>query len=162
MNLPHLSFSLSPGCRDLRGVRSPPAGGLPLPPPGHSHCPLLQMQVQQRRWRPSAHLKKKKLTHPTQRWGGEPPPRMGHPFTHFLLSVLFLPPALSASFFGPRPRRSWPLWDPSLHLGEVRERSDLAPWPKGGMGSKVMGSQNWERTAVSFVPVTVVVLACVL
>lgn len=44
-----LLLSLSPGGGDLRWLWPAPAGGLSLPPPGHTIHPLLQVQVQQRR-----------------------------------------------------------------------------------------------------------------
>lgn len=45
------------GCGNLCWLWPSPAGCLSLPPPGHSHRTLLQVQVQQRRWWPIANLK---------------------------------------------------------------------------------------------------------
>lgn len=46
-----LSWCVSAGRGDLCWLWPALAGGLPLPPSGHAHCPLLQVQVQQRgRW----------------------------------------------------------------------------------------------------------------
>lgn len=45
------------GRGDLRRFRAAPAGGVPVPPAGHAHRALLQVQVQQRRRRPAADLK---------------------------------------------------------------------------------------------------------
>lgn len=44
------------GRGDFRRLRAAPAGGVPVPPAGHAHRALLQVQVQQRRRRPAADL----------------------------------------------------------------------------------------------------------
>lgn len=51
-----MSFVFRSGCGDLRRVWPAPAGRLALPPAGHAHRPLLQVQMQQRRRRPAADL----------------------------------------------------------------------------------------------------------
>ena len=55
LSLPSL-FVLPPGGRYICWLRSAPVGGLSLSPPGHTLCPVLQVQMQQGRRRPSAHL----------------------------------------------------------------------------------------------------------
>lgn len=91
----HIFFRrLCAGCGDFCWLRPAPAGCLPVPPSGHSHCALLQVQVQQRRRRPIANLNT--TSEPERRAAS----RMGHLFFLFQpFYVLFLPPALSASYF---------------------------------------------------------------
>lgn len=93
-----LCYCLLTGCGHLRWLWPPPAGCLPLPPSGHSHCPVLQVQVQQRRWWPIANLN----TPQGLEWRAAP--RKGHLFFLFTppppFYILSLPAASSTSFFG--------------------------------------------------------------
>lgn len=145
MKVFHFRWCLPAGCGDLRRLWPAPAGRLPLPPPGHSHRPLLQVQVQQRGWRPVANL-----TTPSE-LERRAASRMGHLF--FLFTPLrYLPPTsferficflgwacTSPSRFGIH-RSAWERHGRKaiLHLGLER-----------GAGSKVRGGQTCLWTAVS-------------
>lgn len=137
---------MSAGCGDFRWLRPAPAGCLPVPPSGHSHCALLQVQVQQRRRRPIANLNT--TSEPERRAAS----RMGHLFFPFstLFYVLFLPPALSASYF-----LGWACTSPGrfgIHRSAWERHGRKATLHLGlktGAGWKVRGGQTCLWTAVS-------------
>lgn len=146
-----LCYCLLTGCGHLRWLWPAPAGCLPLPPSGHSHCPVLQVQVQQRRWWPIANLN----TPQGLEWRAAP--RKGHlfflftplpPFTFFPSQQLWV---LHFSGWACTSPPSHPVASGSIALHE-RGMVEKRPYTFGlkrGAGSKVRGGRTCLRTTVS-------------
>lgn len=134
------------GCWDLRWFRPAPAGCLTLPPPRHSHRPLLQVQVQQRGWRPIANLNDAIRTGAESRFKDGPsflslftPLRSLPPTSFWALLIFWAEPAPALAASG----------SIALHeRGMVEKRPYTLTWERGE-GSRVRGSQTCLRTSMS-------------
>lgn len=141
------SLRLSPGGGDFCWLRPAPAGRLAVPPPGHSHRAVLQVQVQQRRRRPVADLK---TPSKSERRAA---PRMGHLFFFFFFWLFFpFQPFFTFSsshqlralhiFWAepaPAPAASGSI---ALHERGMGEKAKPAPWPDERCGRGVKGSEE--------------------
>lgn len=111
------------GCGNLCWLWPSPAGCLSLPPPGHSHRTLLQVQVQQRRWWPIANLKNTIWVGTGSRF--KDGPIYFCPFSPLLHFFFPIPPALKAFFFfGLNLHQPKPLGDPLLCMREAWQKSN--------------------------------------
>lgn len=138
------------GCGNLCWLWPSPAGCLSLPPPGHSHRTLLQVQVQQRRWWPIANLKNTIWVGTGSRF--KDGPIYFCPFSPLLHFFSPIPPALKAFFFfGLNLHQPKPLGDPLLCMREAWQKSDPTCLSQGRevQGSKVSGHETRWGTTVS-------------